>query len=238
MSACKIPLQNGRRPDTTTPPSTVRAVPRGAQTPAATPRPSPKSASRLEAGKYATSRLLVIAIDTHQPAEALVIEPWSLPLICHTASKASPSAAPSSWSASAGRCSSCAKRSSACAASVSSRATSIFPNPRSRRGCGCWSTRACSSGSRIPGIDPGRHEYRLTDAGRDLFGAIVALMRWGDEHLPHPSRPPVVLRHDACGEIADPRLTCARCDEEITAHNVTPEAGPGFRTDLGDEELA
>src|ERR1700730_14812593 len=71
MSACVIPLQNAQRPDTTTPPSTVRPVPRGAQTPAATPRPSPNSASRLEAGRYATSRLLVIAIETHQPADAL-----------------------------------------------------------------------------------------------------------------------------------------------------------------------
>jgi ribosomal protein L32 len=43
---------------------------------------------------------------------------------------------------------------------------------------------------------------------------------------------------DACGEIADPRLTCAHCGEQITAHNVTPEAGPGFRTDLAAEELA
>ena len=85
--------------------------------------------------------------------------------------------------------------------------------------------------------DPERHEYRLTDAGRDLFGAIVTLMRWGDEHLPHPSGPPIVLRHNACGEIADPRLTCAHCGEEITAHNVTPEAGPGFRTESGAEEL-
>ena len=66
----------------------------------------------------------------------------------------------------------------------------------------------------------------------------MALMRWGDEYLPHPSGPPVVLRHNACGEIADPRLTCAHCGEEITAHNVTPEAGPGFRTKLSDQELA
>ena len=49
--------------------------------------------------------------------------------------------------------------------------------------------------------DPERHEYRLTDAGRDLFGAIAALMRWGDEYLPHPERPtgraaPQRLRRD------------------------------------------
>ncbi|MCW2653156.1 MAG: hypothetical protein QOE41_2959 [Mycobacterium sp.] len=78
--------------------------------------------------------------------------------------------------------------------------------------------------------DPERHEYRLTDAGGDLFASIVTLMRWGDEHLPHPSGPPIVLRHESCGEIAEPQLTCGRCGEEITARNVTPEAGPGFQT--------
>jgi DNA-binding HxlR family transcriptional regulator len=76
--------------------------------------------------------------------------------------------------------------------------------------------------------DPERHEYRLTATGRDLFGAIVTLMRWGDEHLPHPNGPPIVLRHNACGQIADARLTCAHCGDEITAQNVTPEPGSGF----------
>ncbi|CKR69238.1 Uncharacterised protein [Mycobacterium tuberculosis] len=51
MSAWLIPLQNGQRPDTTTPPSTDRAVPRGAHTPAATPRPPPNISSRLRAGR-------------------------------------------------------------------------------------------------------------------------------------------------------------------------------------------
>jgi DNA-binding HxlR family transcriptional regulator len=77
--------------------------------------------------------------------------------------------------------------------------------------------------------DPDRHEYRLTPAGRDLFPAIVALMRWGDSHLSGPEGPPIVLRHHACGEIADPRLTCHHCGQAIDARNVTPEAGPGFR---------
>lgn len=79
--------------------------------------------------------------------------------------------------------------------------------------------------------DPERHEYRLTNAGHDLFGAIVVLMRWGDEHLPHPGGPPITLRHNDCGEIADPRLICAHCGEEITARSVTPEPGPGFTGD-------
>src|SRR5437879_2666832 len=56
--------------------------------------------------------------------------------------------------------------------------------------------------------DPDRHEYRLTDAGRDLFPAIVTLMRWGDKHLAGSAGPPIVLRHHDCGEISEPLLVC------------------------------
>lgn len=83
---------------------------------------------------------------------------------------------------------------------------------------------------RVPyASDPDRHEYRLTDAGRDLFAAIVSLMQWGDAHLPGPKGPPIVLRHNTCGEIADPHLTCHYCGTDINARNVTPEPGPGYR---------
>jgi DNA-binding HxlR family transcriptional regulator len=77
-------------------------------------------------------------------------------------------------------------------------------------------------------VDPDRHEYRLTSAGRDLFAAIVTLMQWGDRHIPHPDGPPIMLRHQPCGELAQARLVCDQCGEEITARNVTPEPGPGF----------
>lgn len=76
--------------------------------------------------------------------------------------------------------------------------------------------------------DPDRHEYRLTDSGRDLFAAIVVLMQWGDQHMPHPDGPPILLRHQPCGQIAQPRLVCTECGEDITSRNVTPEPGPGF----------
>jgi DNA-binding HxlR family transcriptional regulator len=77
--------------------------------------------------------------------------------------------------------------------------------------------------------DPDRYEYRLTDAGRDLFGAAAMLMRWGDRYLAGPQGPPIVLRHHDCGELADPTLVCSECGKELTAHNVTPEPGPAFR---------
>jgi DNA-binding HxlR family transcriptional regulator len=77
--------------------------------------------------------------------------------------------------------------------------------------------------------DPDRHEYRLTRAGRDLFPAIVVLMRWGDKYLAGPDGPPIVLRHDDCGHLDDPYLACGHCGGAVTADNVTSEPGPGFR---------
>lgn len=77
--------------------------------------------------------------------------------------------------------------------------------------------------------DPDRYEYRLTEAGRDLFGAAAMLMRWGDKYLAGPEGPPIALRHHECGEIADPAVICGNCGKELTAYNVTPEPGPAFR---------
>src|SRR2546421_4661191 len=65
-----IPLQYGHWPDTRIPSSTGRAFPRGAHTPAATASASPKISAAPSAGRYADRRLLVAAMDTHQPAEA------------------------------------------------------------------------------------------------------------------------------------------------------------------------
>jgi DNA-binding HxlR family transcriptional regulator len=75
--------------------------------------------------------------------------------------------------------------------------------------------------------DPDRYEYRLTEAGRELFGAAAMLMRWGDTYLAGSEGPPLVLRHHDCGEIADPTLVCGRCGKQMTPYNVTPEPGPG-----------
>jgi DNA-binding HxlR family transcriptional regulator len=76
--------------------------------------------------------------------------------------------------------------------------------------------------------EPVRHEYRLTDAGRDLFPAVIALMRWGDTHLAGTDGPPIVLHHESCGQRTRPHVTCDVCGEEINTRNVRPERGPGF----------
>ena len=74
--------------------------------------------------------------------------------------------------------------------------------------------------------EPERFEYRLTQAGRDLYPAVIAIMKWGDEHLSDDAGPPVVLRH-SCGELIDPVLVCNHCGGALHPHDVTPEPGPG-----------
>jgi len=72
--------------------------------------------------------------------------------------------------------------------------------------------------------EPERFEYRLTRKGLALYPAVVAIMRWGDEHLSEHG-PPVVLRHE-CGHPADPVLVCSHCRTELDPHDVTPEPAP------------
>lgn len=75
---------------------------------------------------------------------------------------------------------------------------------------------------------PVRHEYRLTERGKELQPAILALMQWGDKHL-SPHGPPTLIEHQDCGRITTPLMVCEHCREPITTRNVTARPGPGFR---------
>ena len=54
-----------------------------------------------------------------------------------------------------------------------------------------------------------RHEYRLTDKGRDLYPTLVALMQWGDRYLADAGAPPLALEHADCGAAVRLALVCA-----------------------------
>jgi DNA-binding HxlR family transcriptional regulator len=54
----------------------------------------------------------------------------------------------------------------------------------------------------------GRHIYELTDAGRDLWPAIHALLVWGGRHRAPNSR---VFKHAACGTVIDETGACPAC---------------------------
>src|SRR5262245_8060958 len=76
---------------------------------------------------------------------------------------------------------------------------------------------------------PPRFEYRLTEKGRDLWPAMMALMHWGDRYEADAGPPRIVLHRDCGGEVTD-RLTCARCGAELRVRDVETRLGPGART--------
>ena len=74
-----------------------------------------------------------------------------------------------------------------------------------------------------------RHEYRLTEAGLDLYPVLVALMQWGDRYAVGPAGPLALLTHRDCGERVRLELACAAGHKLASAREVTPLPGPGAR---------
>lgn len=72
---------------------------------------------------------------------------------------------------------------------------------------------------------PLRHEYRLTEKGRDLSSALIALMQWGDRWT--TDRPPTVLVHDRCGTPVEQFPVCPTCGEPVAAAHIRSRPGPG-----------
>src|SRR5687767_8412886 len=78
--------------------------------------------------------------------------------------------------------------------------------------------------------DPDWYEYVLTDAGRDLYGPIVALLRWADLHMPPAGEHELRLRHGPCGHRTFAKVVCAECGKELDPREVEVELeGPAVR---------
>jgi DNA-binding HxlR family transcriptional regulator len=70
---------------------------------------------------------------------------------------------------------------------------------------------------------PPRHEYRLTEKGRDLFHYAAVLNAWGDRWLAPPSGPAYQLVHRACGCVVAPVVRCGHCHDPLRPDAVSPE---------------
>ena len=69
--------------------------------------------------------------------------------------------------------------------------------------------------------DPDWYEYRLTERAVDLYPAIVALMRWANQHLATEGEAAgIELIHRSCGKPADLELTCAHCHEPVSGRDI------------------
>lgn len=72
----------------------------------------------------------------------------------------------------------------------------------------------------------GQHEYVLTQKGRDLEPALIALTQWGD-HWATSDAPPILYRHSGCGAHAGIQTTCA-IHGPIDPADIEPQPGPGM----------
>ncbi len=65
---------------------------------------------------------------------------------------------------------------------------------------------------------PVRHEYPLTDKGRELLPVIVTLTEWGDRHI--SPTPPRKFEHLTCAGHVVSQLVCETCAHPVPADEV------------------
>jgi HxlR-like helix-turn-helix len=88
--------------------------------------------------------------------------------------------------------------------------------------------------SRLPYSEhPARHEYRLTDSGRDLWPALSAMRQWGDQHGA-PGRPRMRSVHIECGTPLRTATVCDSCGVPVGGHEAqlrqVPKRAPRTRS--------
>ena len=69
-------------------------------------------------------------------------------------------------------------------------------------------------------------DYVLTEKGRALATALIALTDWGDEWAA-PGPPPILYQHDLCGQRVAARVVCEECGV-IDADEAQMRIGPGM----------
>ena len=76
--------------------------------------------------------------------------------------------------------------------------------------------------------NPPRHEYRLTDKGRDAYPILAAMAAWGERWLTGPEGTPLVLHHTECGHDMHAVVVCSECAQPLDVRHVHAKTGPGF----------
>ena len=77
---------------------------------------------------------------------------------------------------------------------------------------------------------PELYEYLLTDKGRDLAPALIALTEWGDRWSA-PDGPPILYSHTVCGSGVSHEVVCATCGRVNDPAEVQARPGPGMTTE-------
>lgn len=88
---------------------------------------------------------------------------------------------------------------------------------------------------RRPAPEDGRAvEYRLTEAGLELYPVLIALNQWGDRWRPDPAGERLRLTERASGRPIRGAVVLSDDGVPLTARHVVPEAGPALADDLAE----
>jgi DNA-binding HxlR family transcriptional regulator len=77
---------------------------------------------------------------------------------------------------------------------------------------------------------PVRHEYRLTDKGRDVYPVLAAMAAFGEKWLVGEEGTPLILHHTACDHDMHGVVSCSECGEPLDVRQVRARPGPGYPT--------
>jgi DNA-binding HxlR family transcriptional regulator len=72
--------------------------------------------------------------------------------------------------------------------------------------------------------NPARHDYRLSDKGRDAYSVLAALDAWARRWLTGPEGTPVLLHHNPCDHDMHALVVCSRCQAPIDVRDITARA--------------
>ena len=83
--------------------------------------------------------------------------------------------------------------------------------------------------------NPPRHEYRLTDKGKDLFGVLYAMRGWA-ERWAYAERetgggPAMRYIHRACGTDVGTAMVCPGCGTPLGYGDLKGEPSPALRAE-------
>lgn len=82
---------------------------------------------------------------------------------------------------------------------------------------------------RVPYQDnPPRHEYRVTEKGRDLWLVLAAMRQWGDKWEPlDAGRASYLVHRRGCGQEMTVVPTCSECGAVVDRDDLRLLPGPG-----------
>jgi DNA-binding HxlR family transcriptional regulator len=76
--------------------------------------------------------------------------------------------------------------------------------------------------------DPVRHDYVLTESGRDFFPVMLAMTTWGDRWLAGEGGRPIDVHHNACGHDTTAEVVCAHCHRPMQWSDTSMKLGSGY----------